>query len=103
MIQNTIDAIKDAETAAEKKVEAAKREASKMKTEVKEEADLFRNAQFQKAEEDSARAMDETVSQCREKTRQTKQRIAAEVAEINKEAAEKMEGAVEAVIRSLVG
>ena len=98
MIKETVDAIRIAESDAEKTVMTAKDNAMNMKNDIKIRAQSYRE---DKVKDKARRDMEETIKSCSEADREFNAEIDRQVIKLKEEAAERQPEAVKAVIDAL--
>lgn len=101
MIKETVDAIRIAESDAEKTVMTAKDNAMNMKNDIKIRAQSYREEETNKARDKARMDMEEIIKSCNGADREFNAEIDRQVVKLKEEAAAKQLEAVEAVIDAL--
>lgn len=101
LIKETVDAIRIAESDAEKTVMTAKDNAMNMKNDIKIRAQSYREEETDKVKDKARRDMEETIKSCSEADREYNAEIDRQVIKLKEEAAERQPEAVKAVIDAL--
>lgn len=102
MIKETIDAVRLAESEAEKMIRTAEEDALNQKNQIKSQAKAYREDAFGAAQKKAEQQMNETVQKCSAYEEQTDCEIQAKTTALQDEALDRMDKAVKAVIDALV-
>lgn len=102
MVQETVQAIKDAEREAEKRIHAAQEECGRIEAEAKEEARQLKEKALEEAREEAARKLSKTKEEGQRILEEAAEEAEKEAEALRKLAAGKEARAVEKIISSLL-
>lgn len=102
MSQNTIDAIREAESAAQQQEKDAKKEAERIVTKARQDAEDLVKSKIESAKKDGERALERAFAENEEVVSAAKEQARQEIDALRAKVAQKEASAVDAILKELV-